>query len=291
MRAATYSDGHILFQDRPAPDLDREQVFVRVHAAGLNRADLIQRQGHYPAPPGWPPDIPGLEYAGIVERTGPGVTRWKPGDRVMGLVGGGAHAEYVAVHQDEAMQIPEGLTFELAAAIAEAYLTAWDALVARGRLVRGERVLVHAVTGGVGVAAVQIAHHLGATVLGTSRSAERLARLTPLGLDQGIVVTRDHGFREQVEPVDVIIDALGGPAFADNLAILNPLGRLVLLGFLQGPEGHGPSGPESDPPRNASPSSAPSCARARWRNVCRSFVRSVRRSCRCSRELIPSFGR
>ena len=233
MKAATYAAAAIRFEDRSVPEPGPGQVLVRVHAAGLNRADLIQRQGHYPAPPGWPADIPGLEYAGVVEKTGPGVTRWTSGDRVMGLVGGGAHAEYVAVHQDETMQIPEGLTFELAAAIPEAYLTAWDALVARGRLVRGERVLIHAVTGGVGVAAVQVAHHLGAVVLGTSRSAERLRQLEPLGLDQGIV-TRDRGFRDQVEPVDVIVDALGGPAFADNLAILKPLGRLVLLGFLQG---------------------------------------------------------
>lgn len=257
----------------PAPG--PEQVRVRVEAAGLNRADILQRRGRYPAPPGWPADIPGLEYAGTVELLGAGVTRWRVGDRVMGLVGGGAHAEYVVVHQDETMAIPAALDFAHAAAIPEAFLTAWDALVIRGKLQRGERVLLHAVGSGVGTAAVQLAHWLGATSIGTSRSADKLRQAALLGLDESIYtgdphpgpgestrtgdpVGRPHpdlgestrtgdpgpgGSTRTGDPVgrpyptvDVIVDVLGGPAFAANLEALAPRGRLVLLGFLQGPK-------------------------------------------------------
>lgn len=217
----------------PKPEVRPEHIRVRVHAAGLNRADLIQRRGQYAAPPGWPADIPGLEYAGEVEAVR-GPSRWKAGDRVMGLVGGGAQAELVTVHQDEALPIPEGLSFAEAAAIPEAFLTAYDALATRGRLAAGERVLIHAVGSGVGTAAAQIAKHLGATVLGTSRSADKLARATLYGLDIGIDTSR-ASFRDAVvDPVDVVLDVLGGPAFADNLHVLGLRGRLVLLGFLAG---------------------------------------------------------
>ena len=222
--------------EAPTPAPGPGQVRVRVHAAGLNRADILQRRGRYPAPPGWPADIPGLEYAGVVDLPGPGVTRWQAGDRVMGLVGGGAHAEYVVVHQDEAMAVPAALDFAQAAAIPEAFLTAWDALVIRGKLQRGERVLLHAVGSGVGTAAVQLAGWLGATSIGTSRSADKLRQAQLLGLGQGIESGDPvSSWRSQLPaPVDVIIDVLGGPAFADNLDALAPRGRLVMLGHLQG---------------------------------------------------------
>lgn len=217
----------------PRPEVKPGYIRVRVRAAGLNRADLLQRRGHYPAPPGWPADIPGLEYAGEVEAVRE-TSRWKVGDRVMGLVGGGACAELVTVHADETLAVPEALSFAEAAAIPEAFLTAYDALVARGRLQPGERVLIHAVGSGVGTAAAQIARHLGATVLGTSRSADKLARALVYGLDIGID-TGTTPFREAItEPVHVILDSLGGPAFGDNLAVLAPRGRLVLLGYLGG---------------------------------------------------------
>ena len=226
----------------PKPEVHPAHIRVRVHASGVNRADLIQRRGHYAAPPGWPADIPGLEYAGEVEAVR-GTTRWKVGDRVMGLVGGGAQAELVTVHEDEALPIPEGLSYAEAAAIPEAFLTAFDALVIRGRLAAGERTLIHAVGSGLGTAAIQIAKHLGATVLGTSRSADKLARATLYGLDVGIDTSRGS-FREAVgEPVHVILDVLGGPAFADNLAALAPRGRLVLLGFLAGGQASADLGP------------------------------------------------
>ncbi|MFN8652605.1 MAG: NAD(P)H-quinone oxidoreductase [Gemmatimonadales bacterium] len=220
--------------DAPVPG--PEQIRVRVKAAGLNRADILQRRGRYPAPPGWPADIPGLEYAGEVDLLGPGARRWRPRDRVMGLVGGGAHAEYVVVHQDEAIAIPSGLSFAQGAAIPEAFLTAWDALVTRGRLAQGERVLIHAVGSGVGTAAVQLAKRLGAVTVGTSRTQVKLDQARALGLDEAIN-TGSGGFAERLSaPVDVILDVLGGPAFGENLAALAPRGRLVLLGFLQGPK-------------------------------------------------------
>jgi len=240
MRAVVYTGagGHEVVQlrDVPAPVPGLGQVRVRIRAAGLNRADVYQRRGHYPAPPGSPVDIPGLEYAGEIEALGSGVSRWKIGDRVMGLVGGGTHAEYVVAHEDEVLPVPGQVDLIHAAAIPEAFFTAYDALVTRARLARGERVLIHAVGSGIGTAAIQIARLLGAHSLGTSRTPEKLARAKELGLETGIS-TATSGFRDQVgEPVNVIIDVLGGPAWADNLAVLAPLGRMVVLAFLQGPQ-------------------------------------------------------
>jgi putative PIG3 family NAD(P)H quinone oxidoreductase len=237
MRAVIYTGAGgtevITLGEVPRPEVRPGHIRVRVHAAGLNRADLMQRRGQYPAPSGWPADIPGLEYAGEVEAVR-GPSRWKVGDRVMGLVGGGAQAELVVVHQDEALRIPDGMSYAEAAAIPEAFLTAYDALVTRGRLAAGERVLIHAVGSGVGTAAAQIARHLGGTVLGTSRSAGKLARALVYGLDVGIDTSRSNITEAVGDPVHVILDVLGGPALADNLAILAPRGRLVLLGFLAG---------------------------------------------------------
>jgi putative PIG3 family NAD(P)H quinone oxidoreductase len=238
MRAVIYEGAGgpevITIGEVPKPEVGKDHIRVRVHAAGLNRADLIQRRGQYPAPHGWPANIPGLEYAGEVEAVRPGVTRWRVGDRVMGLVGGGGQAEFVVVHQEEVLPIPSGLSYAEAATIPEAFLTAYDALVTRGRLQAQDRVLIHAVGSGVGTAAAQIAKHLGATVLGTSRSSDKLARALVYGLDIGID-TSATPFRHAVgEPVDVILDVLGGPSFADNLTVLAPRGRLVMLGFLAG---------------------------------------------------------
>ena len=237
MRAVIYAGAGgtevITLGDVPNPEVKPGHIRVRVHAAGLNRADLIQRKGNYPAPKGWPADIPGLEYAGEVEAVR-GVSRWKVGDRVMGLVGGGAQAEMVVVHEDEALPVPGGVSDAEAAAIPEAFLTAYDALVTRARLAPVERVLIHAVGSGLGTAATQIARQLGATVIGTSRSAGKLARTAVYGLDQGID-TSSGSFRDRIgEPVHVILDVLGGPAFSDNLAVLAPRGRLVMLGHLAG---------------------------------------------------------
>jgi len=237
MRAVIYTGAGgpevISIGEVPNPEVKPGHIRVRVRAAGLNRADLSQRRGNYPAPKGWPADIPGLEYAGEVEAVR-GSSRWKVGDRVMGLVGGGAQAEMVVVHEDEAMPVPPGLSDAEAAAVPEVFLTAYDALVIRARLAPGERVLIHAAGSGLGTAAIQIARHLGATVLGTSRSTDKLARASVYGLDQGID-TSGGSFRDRVgEPVHVILDVLGGPAFNDNLAVLALRGRLVMLGHLAG---------------------------------------------------------
>jgi len=241
MRAVTYTTAGgpevIAINEVPAPTAGQSQVRVRVRAAGLNRADIYQRKGGYSAPPGWPADIPGLEYAGEIESLGPGVTRWQLGDRVMGLVGGGAQAELLAVRDVEVLPMPRSLSFTDAAAIPEVFYTAYDALVTRGRLEADERVLIHAVGSGVGTAAAQIAKHFGATVIGTSRSAAKLARAAAYGVDVGIDTSRT-GLRDGVGgPVDLIVDVIGGPALAEHLGILAPKGRLVILGLMGGRRG------------------------------------------------------
>ena len=238
MRAViTPGDGTLAILERPEPVPGDGQVLVAVHAAGLNRADLSQRAGKYPAPPGWPADIPGLEYAGEVISTGSGETRFRVGDRVMGLVGGGAHAERVVVDELEAIAIPAHLSFHEAAAIPEAFLTAWDALAIRGRVGPGERVLIHAVGSGVGTAAIQLARLMGAVVIGTSRTEDKLERAASLGMTMG-VSTASEGWEKLVgDQVDVIIDPLGASAFGGNLALLAPRGRLVVIGTLTGATG------------------------------------------------------
>ena len=224
----------------PTPEPRGEQVRVRVRACGLNRADLMQARGMYPAPPGAPADIPGLEYAGEVDALGPDVTGpLKVGDRVFGIVGGGGQAEYVLTHERMAVPIPANLDFVEAAAVPEAFITAHDALLTQGRLEPGGRVLIHAVGSGVGTAAVQVAHAMGCTVFGTSRTAAKLERARGLGLDHAIDTSAED-FAEVVRSrtdgagVDVVIDFLGGPALAGNLAALATRGRLVLVGLLGG---------------------------------------------------------
>jgi putative PIG3 family NAD(P)H quinone oxidoreductase len=241
MRAAWYNGAGgtevIEIREVPLPTPGPHEIRVRVHAAGLNRADLLQRQGHYPAPSGWPSQIPGLEYAGTVELLGPGASRWQTGDRVMGLVGGGAQADALVVREDEAMPIPRALSYAEAAAIPEAFLTAWDALVHRARISRGDRVLIHAVGSGVGTAAVQLARFLGARTLGTSRTAAKLERLMAMGLDEAIDTSLGAFTTQLSAPVHALIDCLGGPMLKENLTALLPRGRLVLIGHLLGGRG------------------------------------------------------
>lgn len=220
--------------ERPDPVPGEGQLLVRVHAAGLNRADLAQRAGRYPAPPGWPADVPGLEYAGEVVGLGPGATYFGVGERVMGLVGGGAMAELLVVHQREAMSIPAGMSWTDAAAIPEAFLTAWDAMVRQGKARGGERVLVHAIGSGVGTAASQLAPLLSLTLIGTSRTAEKLDRCRALGMTHGVLSTAPDWADQIGDPVDVVIDTLGGEIFTASLGLLAPRGRLVVLGLLAG---------------------------------------------------------
>jgi NADPH:quinone reductase len=226
-------------QTRPRPEPGVAQVRIRVHASALNRADIMQRRGTYPAPPGAPPDIPGLEYAGEIEALGPGANMWKVETRVMGIVGGGGHAEYLVVQEREVMPIPLGLTWEEAAAIPEVFLTAFDALFRQLNVEAGERLLIHAVGSGVGTAALQLARVAGVTVFGTSRSAAKLGRAKELGLDIAIDSSGDDwasGVAEATsgKGVHAILDLLGGSYLSGNLRVLAPRGRLVLVGLPAG---------------------------------------------------------
>jgi putative PIG3 family NAD(P)H quinone oxidoreductase len=226
-------------RDVATPEPGRGEIRVRVIAAGVNRADLLQRRGAYPAPPGWPADVPGLEYAGTAEALGSGVTEWSVGARVMGIVGGGGYAEYVVVHEREAIPIPGALSFEQAAAVPEAFITAHDALFTQAGLVIGERVLIHAVGSGVGTAALQLAKAAGASVLGTSRTPGKLKRAAELGLDVGIDTSREDfadvvASRTAGEGVDVVLDLVGGPYADGNLRALARRGRWVVVGLTAG---------------------------------------------------------
>ena len=234
MRAILLPD--LALVERPTPRPDEGELLVSVRAVGLNRADLLQRLGRYPAPPGWPTDVPGLEYAGVVTAIGEGVTRFAIGDRVMGLVGGGAMVEQLVIHEAEAIRVPDRLGDIEAAAVPEAFLTAWDALVIRGRAVAGDRVLFHAIGSGVGTAALQFAPLLGVTMIGTSRTAGKLERCRALGLHHGVLTTDDDWPTAVDAPVQLIIDTLGAKALTANLGLLAPLGRLVVLGTMTGSE-------------------------------------------------------
>lgn len=225
--------------ERDAPTPAAHEILVAVRAVGLNRADLLQRAGRYPAPPGWPDDVPGLEYAGEVVALGGAATRWRVGDRVMGLVGGGAAAERLAVHELEALRIPDGMSFADAAAIPEAFLTAWDALVLRGRAQAGERVLIHAIGSGVGTAAAQLGRMLDLVVIGTSRTPDKLTRCARLGMTLGVLTSAPDWVAQVGEPVDVVIDVLGAEALAQNLFLLARRGRMVVLGTLTGAQAPG----------------------------------------------------
>lgn len=223
----------------PKPQPEATEVLVRVHASALNRADLLQRRGLYPAPPGAPADIPGLEFAGEVEDTGPAVQLWKSGQRVMGLVGGGAHAEYLVVHERTLCEVPANLSWEQAAAIPEAFITAHDALWVQAGLRPCERVLIHALGSGVGLAALQLSRAMNAIPFGTSRTPDKLERAKAFGLKEGFLVrdspTADTGKTWSAEGgFDVVIDLVGGEYTNASLHALAPLGRIMLIGSMGG---------------------------------------------------------
>ena len=226
-------------QDRPTPEPGVGQIRVRVRASALNRADVLQRQGNYPVPPGYSAEIAGMEYAGEVDAVGPGSSLWKKGDRVMGIVGAAGHAEFLCVHEREAMPVPDGMSWEDAAAIPEAFLTAYDALFNRLNVQVGETVLIHAVASGVGTAGLQIARTVGARIVGTSRSAEKLERAKTLGLDIGIDASRED-WATQVEAalggqrVNAVMDLVGGNYLEGNLRVLALRGRIVVIGLTAG---------------------------------------------------------
>lgn len=225
----------------PAPVADR--VRVRVYAAGLNHADILQRRGSYPAPPGYPQNIPGLEFAGEVEAIGDAVGAWKIGDRVFGIIAGGAQAELVVVPESNLARVPTQLSWAEAGAMPEVFITAHDALFTRAGLQMGDRVLVHAAASGVGTAAVQLAHAVGATVYGTSRNADKLNRMRELklGMDESVAVgDAPAKFVEAVQKwtngagVDVILDLVGGSYFPPSLEALSIRGRIISVGTTAG---------------------------------------------------------
>ena len=226
-------------QQRPKPEPGLGQIRVRVHTSALNRADIMQRRGIYPAPPGAPADIGGMEYAGEVDALGQGTTLWKIGDRVLGIVGGGSQAEYLCVHEREAIRVPGSTSWEEAGAIPEAFITARDALFARLHLGAGETVLIHAVASGVGTAALQVAHFAGARVIGTSRSQDKLDRAKALGLDIAIDASQSD-WATQIEEVvgregvHAVVDLVGGDYLEGNMRVLASRGRIVVVGLTAG---------------------------------------------------------
>lgn len=237
-------------RDVPRPRAGYRQVLVRVHAAGLNRADIMQREGRYPAPNDAPADIPGLEFAGEVAELGPGAVEWRVGQRVFGIVSGGAFAEYLVVHGRMLAEIPDALDFAAAAAVPEAFITAHDALVVQACLRGSERVLIHAVGSGVGLAAVQLVRALGGVPYGTSRTEAKITVARELGLEDGVAITSGalSVIAERVAAwtggagVDIVIDLLGGPYVAASLAALAVKGRHVLISTLAGAQADLPIG-------------------------------------------------
>ena len=217
-----------------------DDVLIRVHAAGLNRADLLQVRGAYPPPAGYSPNIPGLEFAGEIVEVGENVTDWKVGTRVFGITAGEAQAEYVLTSSQMIAEIPDHLSYVEAACVPEAFITASDALLTLGELGTHAKVLIHAVGSGVGIAALQIAKSRDAFVIGTSRTASKLERCASLGLDCGIVVDGDIDFASQVldategRGVDVVVELVGGGYVPEDLKCVAGKGHIVLVGLTGG---------------------------------------------------------
>ena len=227
----------VLEREDPVPGPD--EVLVAVKASALNRADLAQRRGGYPAPAGIAPDIPGLEMAGVVIDTGGRVTSVKEGQRVFGLIGGGGYATRVTTHERMLIPIPDGMSFEEAASVPEVFFTAYDALFTHCELVMGESVLIHAAGSGIGIAAIQLAKSAGAFTYATASSADKLAQAAAIGLDVGINY-KEEDFAEIINErtesrgVDVVLDVIGAPYWERNLNSLAVRGRLVIVGSMGG---------------------------------------------------------
>lgn len=229
MRAVTIRDNQILIEEHPDPVPGAGEVLVRVRAAGLNGADMMQRRGLYPAPPGSPQDIPGLELAGEVAELGPGATRFAVGDRVMAIVGGGGQAELAVVHERQLMPVPSALDWPAAGGVPEVFTTAHDAVFTQAGLRPGEHLLVHGGAGGVGTAAIQLAQAAGARVTATVRREELREQVAALGAK----AIASESFSEQ-GPFDVILELVGAPNLADNLNALATGGRICVIGVSAG---------------------------------------------------------
>jgi putative PIG3 family NAD(P)H quinone oxidoreductase len=232
MRAVTIRDNEVVVEEHPDPLPGAGEVLVRVRAAGLNGADMMQRRGLYPAPPGSPQDIPGLELAGEVAALGAGAERFAVGERVMAIVGGGGQAELATVHERQLMPVPSVLDWPAAGGLPEVFTTAHDAVFTQAELRPGERLLVHGGAGGVGTAAIQLARAAGARVTATVRSEQLREQVAGLGAEaippEGF---SDHG------PFDVILELIGAPNLAENLQALATGGRIVVIGVSAGAKG------------------------------------------------------
>jgi NADPH:quinone reductase-like Zn-dependent oxidoreductase len=227
VHAATIVDGALAWQEHPDPVPGTGEVLVEVQAAGLNSADRLQIAGLYPAPPGSPPDIPGIELAGMVAALGPGAARFAVGDRVMAVVGGGAQAELAVVHERHLMPVPDGLPWAEAGGFPEAFCTAHDALFSQAELRLGEHLCVHGAAGGVGVAAVQLGVAAGARVTATVRAEDRRAEVAALA--DGISVIAPEGFGDH-GPFDVVLELVGAPNLPEDLRSLAVGGRVSVIG-------------------------------------------------------------
>ncbi len=225
MKAVVFSRGEVTWADRPDPEPGPRDILVRVEAAGLNRADLLQRAGHYPPPHGIPDDQPGLECAGVVEVAGKAVERFRPGDRVMGLLAGAGQAELALFDERVAMPVPDACSTVEAGGFPEAFATAYDALFAQAGLTIGDRVLVTGAGGGVGMAGAQLAVAGGATVVASVRHDELRAGVGGLGTTS---VAPDEAFA--LGPFDIVLELVGGPSVPEALAALAPRGRIVVIG-------------------------------------------------------------
>jgi NADPH2:quinone reductase len=225
MRAATIRDGEIVIEEHPDPEAGVGEVLVRVRAAGLNGADMLQRRGMYPAPPGSPQDIPGMELAGEVAALGPSAERFDVGEPVMAIVGGGAQAELCVVHERQLMPVPPSLEWPAAGGLPEVFATAHDAVFTQGELRPGERLLVHGGAGGVGTAAIQLGRTAGAHVTATVRNEDLREQVAELGAE----VIAPEGFAER-GPFDVILELVGAPNMPDNLMALATGRRIAVIG-------------------------------------------------------------
>ena len=232
MKAVTVRDSELSVEDHPDPEPGSGEVLVKVRAAGLNGADMMQRRGLYPAPAGSPQDIPGLEFAGEVVGLGPGARRFKDGDRVMAIVGGGGQAELATVHERGAMPVPERLSWPEAGGAPEVFTTAHDALFTQAGLEPGERLLVQGGAGGVGTAAIQLARASGARVTATVRNEALRDQVAELGAE--VLAPDDF---ERHGPFDVILELVGAPNLPGDVKSLATLGRIVVIGISAGAKG------------------------------------------------------
>ncbi|HMA25443.1 MAG TPA: NAD(P)H-quinone oxidoreductase [Gemmatimonadaceae bacterium] len=228
-------------EQRPTPIPRASEVLVRVRASALNRADLAQRQGHYPAPPGSPADIPGLEFAGEIEALGEDAHGWREGDRVFGITGGGGNAEYLVADAATLARVPAHLSWTEAAAVPEAFMTAYDSLVTQAQVQRNETVLIHAVGSGVGLAGTQLARAWSATPFGTARTAEKIERAREYGLADGVALTDDpEAFVPHAERwtkgtgIDVTLELVGGAYVPADVRAAATRGRIMIIGTVAG---------------------------------------------------------